>query len=115
MQRQVQTNRIAGCADSIPATYWRKRSLWCATALAGSLSLTVVSAAHALPSGGPVSPGSITSAQGVFAGVPSSQIAINALPAGGSVSAGSASIISAPGALTINQSSQNVAINWSSF
>src|ERR1700731_845695 len=38
-----------------------------------------------------------------------------ALPAGGVVSAGSASFVGAPDALTINQSSPNVAINWQSF
>ena len=38
-----------------------------------------------------------------------------ALPSGGAVSAGGASIVGAPGKLTINQSSQNVAINWQSF
>jgi filamentous hemagglutinin family protein len=38
-----------------------------------------------------------------------------ALPTGGAVSAGSATIASEPGKLTINQSSQNAAINWQSF
>lgn len=38
-----------------------------------------------------------------------------ALPTGGTVSAGSTSIVAAPGSLTINQSSQNAAINWQSF
>ncbi len=38
-----------------------------------------------------------------------------ALPAGGTVSAGGATFASAPGTLTINQSTQNVAINWQSF
>ena len=38
-----------------------------------------------------------------------------ALPAGGAVSAGSASIVGTPGKVTINQSSQNVALNWQSF
>src|SRR6202142_2484820 len=36
-------------------------------------------------------------------------------PTGGAVSAGSASITSGVGTTTINQSSQNVAINWQSF
>ena len=38
-----------------------------------------------------------------------------ALPTGGVVSAGSASIGSGAGTTTINQSSQNAAINWQSF
>jgi filamentous hemagglutinin family protein len=38
-----------------------------------------------------------------------------ALPTGGAVSAGSATIASGSGKTTINQSSQNVAINWQSF
>ena len=38
-----------------------------------------------------------------------------ALPVGGRVVAGAATIDSAPGALTINQSSQNTVINWQSF
>jgi filamentous hemagglutinin family protein len=38
-----------------------------------------------------------------------------ALPSGGAVSAGSATIAPGTGTLTINQSSQNVAINWQSF
>ncbi len=38
-----------------------------------------------------------------------------ALPTGGAVSAGSANIASGAGSMTINQSSQNVAINWQSF
>jgi filamentous hemagglutinin family protein len=38
-----------------------------------------------------------------------------ALPVGGQVSAGSAAIYSSAGKMTINQSSQNVAINWQSF
>src|SRR6185436_8616775 len=38
-----------------------------------------------------------------------------ALPAGGAVSAGGATIASGGGTMTINQSSQNVAINWQSF
>jgi filamentous hemagglutinin family protein len=38
-----------------------------------------------------------------------------ALPTGGAVSAGSANIASGAGNMTINQSSQNVAINWQSF
>jgi filamentous hemagglutinin family protein len=37
------------------------------------------------------------------------------LPAGGTVSAGGASISGGAGAMTINQSTQNVAINWQSF
>jgi len=40
---------------------------------------------------------------------------VYALPTGGAVSAGSASIAGGAGAMTINQSSQNVAINWQSF
>lgn len=39
----------------------------------------------------------------------------HALPAGGTVSAGSVTFAGAPGALRINQSSQNAAINWQSF
>jgi filamentous hemagglutinin family protein len=38
-----------------------------------------------------------------------------ALPTGGAVSAGSASIANGAGTTTINQSSQNVAINWQGF
>src|SRR6185295_7991697 len=38
-----------------------------------------------------------------------------ALPTGGAISAGSATIAGGSGTLTINQSSQNVAINWQSF
>ncbi len=38
-----------------------------------------------------------------------------ALPTGGAVSAGNASIAGGAGTMTINQSSQNVAINWQSF
>jgi filamentous hemagglutinin family protein len=38
-----------------------------------------------------------------------------ALPTGGAVSAGSATIAGGTGTTTINQSSQNVAINWQSF
>lgn len=38
-----------------------------------------------------------------------------AQPVGGVVSAGSANISSMPGNMTINQNSQNVAINWQSF
>src|SRR6185295_14834089 len=38
-----------------------------------------------------------------------------ALPTGGAVSAGSATIASGTGTTTINQSSQNVAINWQGF
>jgi filamentous hemagglutinin family protein len=40
---------------------------------------------------------------------------VYALPSGGAVSAGSASIDASPGKLTINQASQNAAINWQSF
>jgi filamentous hemagglutinin family protein len=40
---------------------------------------------------------------------------VYALPTGGAVSAGSASIAGGAGKTTINQSSQNVAINWQSF
>ena len=40
---------------------------------------------------------------------------VHALPAGGAVSAGSATIAGGSGTMTINQSSQNVAINWQSF
>ncbi len=40
---------------------------------------------------------------------------VHALPTGGAVSAGSATIASGSGKTTINQSSQNVAINWQSF
>ena len=40
---------------------------------------------------------------------------VYALPTGGAVSAGSASIAGGAGKMTINQSSQNVAINWQSF
>jgi filamentous hemagglutinin family protein len=40
---------------------------------------------------------------------------VYALPTGGAVSAGSASIAGSAGKTTINQSSQNVAINWQSF
>jgi len=39
----------------------------------------------------------------------------HALPTGGAVSAGSATISGSAGAMTINQSSQNAAINWQSF
>ena len=38
-----------------------------------------------------------------------------ALPTGGSVAAGGATITTGPGAMTINQSTQNLAINWHSF
>jgi len=38
-----------------------------------------------------------------------------ALPTGGAVSAGSATIAGGTGSMTINQSSQNAAINWQSF
>ena len=41
--------------------------------------------------------------------------AAHALPAGGSVSAGDASIGAGPGSLTINQTTQNAAIDWQSF
>ena len=37
------------------------------------------------------------------------------LPTGGSVTAGGATITTGPGAVTINQSTQNTAINWQSF
>jgi hypothetical protein len=37
------------------------------------------------------------------------------LPTGGSVSSGSATVSSGPNGLTINQTSQNVALNWQSF
>jgi filamentous hemagglutinin family protein len=40
---------------------------------------------------------------------------VHALPSGGAVSAGSANITGGPGKVTINQSTQNVAINWQSF
>ena len=40
---------------------------------------------------------------------------VYAQPVGGVVSAGSANISSTPGNMTINQNSQNVAINWQSF
>ena len=40
---------------------------------------------------------------------------VYAAPAGGVVSAGSASITGGPGTTTINQASQNAAINWQSF
>ena len=40
---------------------------------------------------------------------------VYAVPVGGVVSSGAANIVSAPGAMTINQSSANVAINWQSF
>ena len=40
---------------------------------------------------------------------------IYALPVGGAVSAGSASIAGGAGTVTVNQSSQNAAINWQSF
>jgi filamentous hemagglutinin family protein len=40
---------------------------------------------------------------------------VYALPTGGAVSAGSATISSGAGKTTINQSSQNAAINWQSF
>ncbi|PMY00751.1 hypothetical protein C1Y22_37270, partial [Pseudomonas sp. MPR-R2A5] len=36
-------------------------------------------------------------------------------PTGGVVSAGSATIVTNPNAVTVTQSSANVAINWSSF
>jgi len=39
----------------------------------------------------------------------------HALPVGGTVAAGSASIASSANSMTINQSTQNVAINWQSF
>lgn len=38
-----------------------------------------------------------------------------ALPTGGSVAAGGATITTGPGTMTINQSTQNTAINWQSF
>jgi filamentous hemagglutinin family protein len=38
-----------------------------------------------------------------------------ALPSGGTVSAGSASVASGAGTMTINQTSQNAALNWQSF
>ena len=38
-----------------------------------------------------------------------------AMPTGGAVAAGSATIVGTPGKTTINQSTQNVAINWQSF
>jgi len=41
--------------------------------------------------------------------------AAHALPAGGSVSAGGASIGAGAGSLTVNQTTQNAAINWQSF
>ncbi|HZV85051.1 MAG TPA: filamentous hemagglutinin N-terminal domain-containing protein, partial [Brevundimonas sp.] len=44
-----------------------------------------------------------------------SAVQAQTLPTGGSVTAGGANIVSGPGAMTINQSSQNVAINWNSF
>jgi len=37
------------------------------------------------------------------------------LPTGGSVAVGGATITTGPGAMTINQSTQNAAINWQSF
>ena len=37
------------------------------------------------------------------------------LPTGGSVTAGGATISTSPGAMTINQSTQRVAINWQTF
>ncbi|MDB5720022.1 MAG: filamentous hemagglutinin, partial [Alphaproteobacteria bacterium] len=37
------------------------------------------------------------------------------LPEGGSVSSGAATIVNAPGQVTVNQSTRNVAINWDSF
>ncbi|MFN3536982.1 MAG: filamentous hemagglutinin N-terminal domain-containing protein, partial [Brevundimonas sp.] len=37
------------------------------------------------------------------------------LPTGGSVAAGDAVITTGPGAMTINQSSRNAAINWQTF
>ena len=40
---------------------------------------------------------------------------VSALPTDGSVAAGNASIVSGAGSTTINQSSQNVVINWQSF
>jgi filamentous hemagglutinin family protein len=40
---------------------------------------------------------------------------VHALPSGGAVSAGGATIAGGGGTLTINQSTQNVAINWQSF
>ncbi|AAZ19629.1 possible heme-hemopexin-binding/utilization protein [Psychrobacter arcticus 273-4] len=40
---------------------------------------------------------------------------VYAQPVGGVVSAGNANISSMPGSMTINQTSQNVAINWQSF
>ena len=88
MKYLIQADRLPAGASrrtgSVPARVWRKPGLWCATALAGSLSLTFVPAAHALPTGG-------------------------------AVTAGGATISSGPGALNVNQSSQNVAINWLSF
>ena len=38
-----------------------------------------------------------------------------ALPTGGSVAAGAAAISAGPGALTVNQSSQNAVLDWQSF
>ncbi len=40
---------------------------------------------------------------------------VHALPTGGAVSAGSATIAATPGKTTINQASQNTAINWQAF
>ena len=39
----------------------------------------------------------------------------NALPVGGAVSAGGATIVGTPGKTTINQTSQNAALNWQAF
>lgn len=43
------------------------------------------------------------------------QLAVNARPQGGVVSAGAASIVNSPNTTAITQSSQNAAIDWSSF
>ena len=43
---------------------------------------------------------------------PAQALDINALPSGGSVSTGSAAIVQGDGRLDINQTTQNVSINW---
>ena len=73
----------------------RRAALTSSTALAGYACLTLFGSAASL------------------ALAPAAQA--QSLPAGGLVSAGGASISTGPGTVTVNQSSQRVAINWQSF
>ncbi|MEA3053912.1 MAG: hypothetical protein QOG72_2815 [Sphingomonadales bacterium] len=73
----------------------RKSALFGSTALVRLAGLALLGWAAALPSGAPAN------AQDV--------------PTGGSVSSGSAGIATGSNSVTVNQSSQNVAINWQSF